>query len=59
MCNGVTPALEDDQDSSKFVQIDMMVQGQLWAQPHSPHQCDGVPQDEEEQHHRVKVEAHP
>ena len=58
MSDGVEPGLEEDDDSGELVQVDVVVQRQLGGQAHLPHEGDGVTKNEEQDHHRVEVQAH-
>ena len=57
MHDSVKPGLAEYHQSSHFVEEDVIIERQHFYEAHPPHQCDGVPQDEEENNDSVEVEA--
>ena len=55
--DSVKPGLAENHQSSHFVEKDVVVERQHFYKAHPPHQCDGVPQDEEENDDRIEVQA--
>ena len=53
------PGLAEDDHSGHLVEKDVVVKWEHMQKAHSPHQCDCVPQDEEEYNDSVEVEAEP